>query len=251
MVLVVLLAAGCGGGDRITVLAAGNLTLPFGRIAREFEASHPELGVDLVFASSGSLRAQIEAGAPADVFASASQKHMDILDEAGLLLRGSRADFAANRIVLVVPAGNPGGVKGVPDLAASRVERVALGDPGHVPAGAYADEVLRAAALGDGFDAKRVLCDHVHQVLTLVACGEVEAGFVFATDARLEPDRVSVAWEAPAKSHRPARFPLAVLRASSRPDAARDFAAFVAGPRGRAILAECGYLETGRTEERR
>jgi molybdate transport system substrate-binding protein len=221
------------------VLAASNLSAAFDEIGRAYEAANPDVRVEFVFASSGALRAQVEAGTPADVFASASQEDMDRLAQKGLLEASTRRDFAGNRIVLAVPAAGPA-IAGPEGLKADAVRRVAVGDPSHVPAGRYAKEALELAGLWDTLKAKWVLCDSVQQARTLLATGEVDAAFLFRTDALAEKARVRIAWEAPAGIQAKIRFPIAVLEGSRHP-AARKFVEFVCAPEGRAILQARGY----------
>lgn len=226
--------------EPLRVLAAQSLLDAFTATERAFEGAHPDIKVELSTASSGQLRAQIEAGAPADVFASASQHHMDVLAGQDLLAGGTRGDFARNRLVLIVSPQS--GVASPAELTGSGVEHVAIGDPGHVPAGRYAREVIVRRGLLEALKPKLRRCQHVRQVLTYVAAGEVEAGFVFRTDAAREPERVKVAWTAPEADHTAIRLPLAALSRSTKlPDASR-FIAFVTGPEGQGILREHGFI---------
>jgi molybdate transport system substrate-binding protein len=235
-----LSAGGCRKSEEpLRVLAAANLSAAFTEIGDRFEAANPGVRAEFSFASSGALRAQIEAGAPADVFASASQKDMDLLAGKGLIDPASRRDFAGNRLVLACPASD-GALRSPSDLMADGIRRVAVGDPGHVPAGRFAKDALEAEGLWNSLSAKTVLCDSVQQVLLLVSCGEVDAGFVFRTDALQDRDRVRIAWEAPEAIQAKIRFPIAAIAGSRHPSAAA-FLRFVCGPEGREILQARGY----------
>ena len=139
------------------------------------------------FGASGDLLAQIRGGAPADVFAAAAAKDMDVLEAEGRLLPGTRVDFAANEIVLIVPAASTAGVSSFADLAKPAVARIAIVNPKTGPAGRYAEEVFASAGIADAVRPKLVLAENVRQVLDYVARGEVDAGVVYATDAAIAP----------------------------------------------------------------
>jgi molybdate transport system substrate-binding protein len=233
-------SAGCRKADEpLRVLAAANLAAAFTEIGNRFEAANPGVRVETAFASSGALRAQVEAGMPADVFASASQQDMDQLAGKSLIVPETRRDFAGNRLVLACPTSTAV-LRSPADLKAEGIRRVAVGDPGHVPAGRYARDALEAEGLWDALSAKTVLCDSVPQILALLSRGEVDAGFVYRTDALRDPEQVRIAWEAPEAIQAKIRFPIAVV-AGSRHSAARAFLDFVCGPEGRAVLQARGY----------
>ncbi|NYT18777.1 MAG: molybdate ABC transporter substrate-binding protein, partial [Methanosarcinales archaeon] len=149
----------------ITVSAAASLTESFTEIEQEFEAQNPDVDVNMNFAGSGSLRMQIEAGAPIDVFASASQKHMNILEEAQLIDSDTRNNFAENSLVMIVPASGEGdGEKNIlilEDLADVSVTRIAIGDPEVAPVGRYAKGALEEASLWDNVSEKMIYAETV------------------------------------------------------------------------------------------
>ena len=224
----------------LRILAAQSLVDAFTAASRAYEKAHPGVSVELTTASSGQLRAQIEAGAPADVFASASVHHMGLLTEQGLVVPASRRDFAGNRLVLAVPPDSK--LTDPRGLTAGEVAHIAIGDWSHVPAGRYAREVLERQDLLRALEPKLRKCQNVRQVLTYVATGEVAAGFVYQTDAAREPERVRVAWTAPESSHTPIRLPIAVVAASRQKRQATSFVDFITGPEGQAILKRHGFV---------
>jgi len=242
LLVAAVLTTGCDKESKepLRVLAAQSLIDAFTSIECAFERAHPGVRIELSTASSGQLRAQIEAGAPADVFASAAQHHMDLLDQQGLVVPGTRRDFASNRLVLVVPTG--GKIATPAELAGTGVKHVAVGDWIHVPAGRYARQVLVRHGLLEALRPKIRLCQNVRQVLTYVAAGEVDAGFVYETDAVREQKRVRVVWTAPSGDHVAIRLPIAAVARSRRLTDARRFIAFVASPAGQAILSEHGFV---------
>ncbi len=226
----------------ITVSAAISLTNAFREIGRAYEARSGRK-VFFNFGASGDLAGQIEGGAPADVFAPASEKYMDDLDKKGLLLRGTRSDFAANSIVLIVPAGSGAVPPSFEGLAAEGIREIAMGNPGSVPAGRYAEEVLLYYKLLPSIKSKLVYGENVRQVLDYVARGEVDAGIVYATDAAIRAREVRIAASAPEKSHKPVVYPLALVKGTKNEAAARAFVSFVLSPEGQRILEKYGFRE--------
>lgn len=223
--------------QQLTVSAAASLTDAFQEIGPRFEAARPGVSLRFNFAASGVLLQQIAQGAPVDVFASADAATMDRGAERRLIATETRSDFAANALVLVTPPG--GSVSVLRDLAAPGTRRIAIGKPASVPVGRYAQQALEGAQLWTALQPKLVFADNVRQVLDYVSRGEVEAGFVYRTDAALARDKVRVA--ATVGGHAPVTYPIAVVADSRQPALARDFVAFVNGAEAQAILARHGF----------
>jgi molybdate transport system substrate-binding protein len=223
----------------LTVSAAASLGDAFQAIGSAFEAAHRGSAVRFNIAASGALLQQIAQGAPVDVFASADSATMDEAERRGLLRPGSRADFASNALVVVVPSDAAALPKSLAELAAPAIRRIAIGVPASVPAGRYARSALEQARLWDALAAKTVGAQSVRQALDYVARGEVDAGFVYATDAQRMPRRVKVAFAVPTET--PIRDPIAVVAASAAPAEALQFAAFVRSPPAQAILRRFGF----------
>ncbi|HWI10060.1 MAG TPA: molybdate ABC transporter substrate-binding protein, partial [Burkholderiaceae bacterium] len=176
----------------LTVSAAASLTNAFKELGPAFEAQNPGTTVVFNFAASDALLAQIAKGAPADVFASADQQAMDRADAQKVLVAGSRRNFAGNSLVMIVPGDSALGLGAPADLQRPAVKRVAIGNPASVPVGRYTKASLEAAKLWAAIEPKAVLAQSVRQALDYVARGEVEAGFVYATDAAIMKDKVKV-----------------------------------------------------------
>ena len=191
------------------------------------------------FGASGALLQQIDKGAPVDVFASADQKTMDQAAEKGLIISGARKDFASNELVLIIPhvAGTP--IVTLKDLTTKEIRKIAMGNPETVPAGRYAQEVLTNEGLWEELKPRFIFGESVRQVLDYVRRGEVDAGFVFATDAAVAKDHVSVALEAP--KHQPITYPISVVSSTKNQDLARRFIDFVLSKEGREILFTYGF----------
>lgn len=231
----------------LTVSAAASLTEAFREIGQAFEALRAGAAPMVVrfnFAASGVLVQQLQQGAPVDVLATADPDTMERAAAANLLDPSTRADFAANALVMVTPI-TPGASQGTPalrsvgDLALPAVRRVALGKPATVPAGRYAQQVLERAGVWAAVQPKLVMADSVRQTLDYVARGEVDAAFVYRTDAALMAERLRIALVA--EGHSPIRYPIAVVADSRQKTAARDFVAFVRSESGQRILARHGF----------
>ena len=222
----------------LLVSAAASLTNAFNDIGKQFEATSPGTKVTFNFASSDVLVSQIAKGAPADVFASADEIAMNRGEKEGVIASGTRRDFASNVLVAIVPASSKIPLKAITELAGPAVKRIAIGTPQTVPAGRYAKEALESAGVWGAVEPKLVFTQNVRQALDYVAREEVDAGFVYATDAVIMPERVKVVF-APLK--KPVRYPIAVVKDSRNAKLAQAFVAFVDGAEGRKMLARHGF----------
>lgn len=221
----------------LTVSAAASLGPAFKDIAAAFEAQHPGTTVRLNLAASDTLLVQIRQGAPVDVFASADQMIMDKAQP--WLVPGSRRDLVGNTLVMVVPSDSALHIKTLADLRQPTIQRVALGQPSGVPAGRYAQEALQAAGLWEAVAAKAVYAQNVRQALDYVARGEVDAGFVYATDAATHGNRVKKVMTVPTTT--PILYPIALVKGSANSSPAVSFMAFVTSPAAQALLARYGF----------
>jgi molybdate transport system substrate-binding protein len=238
------LGTGAMAAAGITVSAAASLTDAFREVGQGYTAAHPGTLVRFNFAASDVLVRQCAQGAPVDVLATADQVSMDRAAAEKLLVPGSRRDFASNRLVLVVPAdGAPSqaglALAGLADLQSPAVKRIAMGNPASVPVGRYALSVLQAAHLWPALEAKVIHTLSVRQALDYVARGEVDAGFVYATDAALRQDQVRVALEPPTAI--PILYPVAEIADKARRAEAKGFIDYLLSPAGQAILGKYGF----------
>ncbi|HVY08013.1 MAG TPA: molybdate ABC transporter substrate-binding protein [Burkholderiales bacterium] len=223
----------------LIVSAAASLTNAFADIGRDFESAHPGTKVVFNFAGSGQLLQQIAKGAPVDVFASADQETMDKAESENLVEAGTRADFVRNALVVVVPADSKVSIASLDDLAKAELRHVAIGNPDSVPVGRYSKSVLAASGHWAGLEPKVVNTQNVRQSLDYVARGEVEAAFVYRTDAAILPDKVKVVLEVP--TTRPILYPIAVLKNAPQKDSAKQFVAFVRSDAAQKILQKYGF----------
>jgi molybdate transport system substrate-binding protein len=233
-----LFFGGAAFAQTLTVSAASSLSNAMREVVQLFEAAHPGVQVRLNTGGSGSLLQQIRAGAPVDVLATADQTTMDHAQQAGLLRAGSRAEFVTNQLVLVVPS-NANKPSRLADLAGSGYARIAMGNPDSVPVGRYTKAVLEGRGVWASVQPKMVYTANVRQALDYVARKEVQAGFVYATDARLMPEQVQVAMTLPTPE--PVRYPIAVIQSTTQPAAALSFVQFVRGAQVQAVFARFGF----------
>ena len=239
-----VLAFGCTLGlaahaADLTVSAAASLTNAFRALAPLFEAENPGTQVRYNFGASGALLQQIAKGAPADVFASADQETMDQAQAQGLVKEAQRRNFVSNSLVVVVPASSAAAPAAVADLAQPAYARIAIGLPASVPVGRYTKSVLEAARLWPAIEPKMIGAGNVRQALDYVARAEVDAGFVYATDAALLPGKVKVALTVP--TTRPVLYPAAPLVGAPSAQQARRFVEFLGSPKAQAVLGRYGF----------
>ena len=221
------------------VVSAASLTNAFKQLGEQFERAHPDTKVVLNFGASDVLMQQIVKGAPADVFASADQSAMDKAESEKVVQAASRKDFAANAIVLIVPHDSRLNLAAPKDLTRAGVKRVAYGNPSSVPVARYTRGALESQGLWSAVEAKGVPAQNVRQALDYVARGEVDAGFVFATDAAVMPDKVKVAARVPTTT--PVTYPIAVTAQTKQAAQANAFVQYVLSTEGQATLAKYGF----------
>jgi molybdate transport system substrate-binding protein len=237
----IALAASLAQAGDLHVSAAASLTNAFRDIAESYEAQHAGTRVLLNFGASGALLQQMAKGAPVDVFASADMETMDQAAQQRLIASGERRNFARNSLVVIVPRDSKAAVKRLQDLAQPAVQKVAIANPASVPAGRYTRHALEAATLWPAIAAKGINTQSVRQSLDYVARGEVDAGFVYGTDAAVMKDKVKVAFEVPLDVA--IAYPITRTAASASAAEARGFIDYVLSPAGQAILAKYGFLK--------
>jgi molybdate transport system substrate-binding protein len=234
-------------GD-ITVFAAASLTAPFEEIQTAFEAANAGTAVTYNFAGSPALRTQLTEGASADVYASADTTNMEQALEDDLVVDGGTI-FAKNRLAVIVPKGDPGGITGLVDLGNAGVTLI-FAQP-EVPVGKYAREVIQNmqddGSYGEGFY-DRVIGNivseepNVKAVVTKIQLGEADAGIVYVTDVTTEVAEDVTLIEIPDNFNVIAEYPIAITANASNTGSAQAFIAFVLSEEGQAILAKHGFL---------
>lgn len=239
-----LLVTGCGSDGpnetnsptaTITVFAAASLKEAFTELGKQFEVDNPGATVVFSFAGSSDLVAQIQQGAPADVFASADTKNMETLVADGLV--GTPVSFATNTLQIATPPNNPAGVDSLDDLVAPGIKVMLCAE--QVPCGSAAQKVEKAA----GVEIKPVSEEQsVTDVLGKVISGEADAGLVYVTDVKAAGDKVNGVTFTES-SDAVNTYPIAALSGSKNSDVAKAFAAFVASAKGQAVLAAAGFAK--------
>jgi molybdate transport system substrate-binding protein len=236
----------------LTVLAAASLLSPFQEIGRQFEADHPGVQVQFNFSGSQALAQQLDQGAPADVFASASLSYMEAAVKSKRVSAGSSRSFASNQLVVIFPSSNPAGLLELKDLARPGLKLDLAASA--VPVGKYSldflDQASRDPAFGPGFKEtvlKNVVSyeENVKAVLTKVSLGEADAGIVYTSDltgaAAAKVNRLEI----PAALNVTAIYPIAPILNSPSPALARAFMDLVLSPTGQAVLARYGFQPAG------
>lgn len=225
--------------SELLIAAAASLQNAMEEIKPLYEAAE---GVTLTFTygSSGALQEQIEQGAPVDIFMSAALKQMKALEDSGLILEGSKKELLENKVVLIVPKDSTLDIASFDDII--KAETIALGDPASVPVGQYSEEIFTSLGILDQVKKKVTYGKDVTEVLTWIATGNADAGVVYATDAKSSAD-VKVIAEAPEGSVSKAIYPVAVIKDSKLPDAARAFVEYLSSEEAIGVFEKYGFLE--------
>ncbi len=233
----------------LTVFAAASLTDAFQEIGAQFAAANGGAKITFNFAGSDQLAQQITQGAPADVFASANKKQMDVVIKAGDVVSGTAQTFVRNRLVVIYPKANSAGVQSLQDLARPGVKIVLASKS--VPVGGYALDFLAKASRLPEYTAaysetvlKRVVSyeENVKAVLSKVALGEADAGIVYTTDAAAAKAGSIGTIAIPDDLNTIATYPIATTAHSKNADLANKFVAYVLSPAGQQILAKYGFI---------
>lgn len=240
--------SGCGGQEEgteeqetavgaVTVSAAASLTDVLNELAETFREEHPDAEISFTFGGSGALQAQIEEGAPVDLFFSAAESNMDALEEQGLIDAATRKDVLENEIVLIAPEGESKVTSFETILENGPI--IALGEAESVPAGKYAQEIFTNLGIWDDVAAQAVFASNVREVLAWVEAGEAECGVVYATDAKTS-DAVQVICGAPEGGPQ-VLYPAAVIKDCANPEGAQAFLDFLTSEEAGEVFASYGF----------
>jgi len=228
--------------QEVTLSVAISMKEVVEELGRRFMAARPGVTLRYNLGSSGELQKQIEAGAPIDLFISAAPRHMDELEKKGLVLAATRRVFARNVLTVVKPADSRIDLTKPSDLLDPRVTKIVIGSPKTVPVGQYAEESLRALGLWERLQAKLVFAENVRQALDYVARGEVDAGFVYTTDAATRAKQVKEAFRPAEDTYRPILYPVAVVAGAKHSAIAEAYVDLLLSRDGQAVLARFGFL---------
>jgi molybdate transport system substrate-binding protein len=226
--------------DEILVSAAASLTDVLNEISKDYQSKSKHT-VKFNYGSSSSLARQIDEGAPADIFFSADLPQMDNLHKKGQLEPGTRKNLLSNQLVIIVPADSKLAISSPKDLLKIDVKRIALAEPSSVPVGVYTSKYLTDEGLWDQVKPKVVPVQDVRATLASVESGNVEAGFVYKTDAAVSK-KAKIVYEVPIDKGPRITYPLAIVKDSKRKDAARDFVSYVQSPAAKDAFKKYGFV---------
>ena len=232
------LFVGCSG-EELVIFGAMSLTDALTEVGQRFGSAR-NVNVYCNFAGSSTLQRQIEKGAPADVFISASPKQIDALQGEGLIYEDSRRAILKNRLVLVVPLNSPLSMTDVGLLTQDSIRRIAIGEPNSVPAGLYGKEALTHLGVWIVIQPKLIPSADVRSTLAYVESGEVDVGIVYQTDAGLSK-KVKSIYQFPNSSHSPIVYPAAVLRNTGNTTLAQAFLEYLQTAEVAAIFEKYGF----------
>jgi molybdate transport system substrate-binding protein len=242
-ILVVSLALSASGVLRaaeITVFAAASLTDALKRIAADYEKKSNDK-IIFNFGSSSTLARQIEEGAPADIFFSADEAKMDGLEKDDRIMKKTRKSRLSNSLVVVVAANSAFQIHSANDLTNAAIKRIALADPQTVPAGIYAKTYLEKTKLWPAVAPKVVPTDNVRAALAAVESGNVEVGMVYKTDAAISK-KVRVAYEIRSQDGPDISYPIALVKESKQPDAAKTFLRYLDSENAAKVFKKFGFV---------
>lgn len=223
----------------LTVLAAASMTDAMQEIGEAYQETHENIEITYQFDSSGTLKTQIEEGAPADIFISAATKQMDELVQGELVEKDSVFPWLENKVVLIVPKDSEDGPDSFEDAAKEEVPMIAIGNE-DVPVGQYTQTIYQNLGLWENIQAKANLASNVRQVLDWVATGNAPCGVVYATDAQIE-ENVKVVCEAPKGSCDPVIYPAGLVSASKEKEEAAEFLEYLKTEEVSEILEAYGF----------
>ena len=226
--------------DEILVSAAASLTDVLKEIAAGYQSKSKHT-VKFNFGPSSGLARQIDEGAPADIFFSADLPQMDGLDKKDRLEPGTRKSLLSNQLVIIVPADSKLAISSPKDLLKADIKRIALAEPSSVPVGVYSSKYLTDEGLWDQVKPKIVPVQDVRATLASVESGNVEAGFVYKTDAAVSK-KVKLVYEVPIDKGPKITYPVAVVKESKRKDAARDFMNYIQSPVAKDAFKKYGFV---------
>ena len=229
-----------GQPSELLVSAAASLTDVLEELKVMYKKIEPATTLTFTLGSSGALQAQIEEGAPVDVFISAAEKQMDTLEEGGHLLDTSRKTLLVNKVVLIRPKDSNLDIRSFDDISNADVKKIGVGDPANVPVGQYSEKIFNNLGIKDSITDKLVLGSDVRTVLTWVETGDVDLGLVYATDA-MSSDKVTIVTEAPKGSHKEVTYPAAVIKDSNNIEAGKAFLDFLSSDQAAEVFQKYGF----------
>jgi molybdate transport system substrate-binding protein len=237
--LVATLTLHAANAAEVNVYAAASLT----DVLKEITAGYEKQSRDKIvfnFGASSLLARQISERAPADIFFSADEAKMDDLEKAGLIVNDTRRDMLSNSLVIVVPNDSQLTIES-PENLLTKVQRIAVADPRAVPAGIYTKEYLSGIGLWDKLESKIVPTENVRAALAAVESGNVDAGFVYRTDADISK-KVKIAFGVPSEKGPAIRYPVALVKGGKNKSAAEDFLRYLQSDSAGKLFERYGFI---------
>jgi len=251
MFLPILLAISLWAPDRVsaqpetfTIAAANSLKDALRKVLPAFESQHQEVSVRVIYGPSQTLRKQIEEGAPVDVFLPSLSEEIDQLGNKGLVIEGTKRIYAGTSLVVITGPVLPAPVRSIEDLHSIPVRRIAVGDPKTSSVGKVAAQFLKFSKLDPKLKSQYVYGEHSRAVLDLVDKGEAEIGVVYRTDA-VTDSHVRILDTAPAESHLPIQYGVAIVWTARNITAAGDFIEFLLSSGTQDELKKYGFDQAG------
>ena len=224
----------------LTILAAASLTDVCAQLKNEYEKENPDVKLLFSFGGSGALQAQIEAGAPCDLFISAATKQMKALVEKNLMEEGSVSNLLENKVVLILPKDSSLKLSSFEDLTLPQVKMIAIGEPDSVPVGQYTKAICQKLGSWESVSKKANYASDVRTVLSWVEEAACDCGIVYATDAAVS-QKIRVVAEAPEGSCPPVIYPVGIVKNSRQKAAAKKFEDFLFSKRVSEIYSKAGF----------
>ena len=245
----IILAPLCAGGSKeqassakkteIMISAAASLKNCIQDLSAMYTEKNPQVTVTANFGASGALQQQIEQGAPADIFFSAGIKQMNALKEKEMMIDSSVKNILENKVVLITPK-SAAALDFFEDLAKSSVKKIGVGEPKSVPVGQYTEQIFQNLGLTDKVAPKLIFAKDVREVLSWVETGNVDAGVVYETDAKINKD-VTICSTAPEGSHKKVIYPIGVVKTSKHAAEAQKFVDFLFSDAAKEVFARYGF----------
>jgi len=237
--LAATLALNIANAAEVNVYAAASLT----DVLKEIAANYEQQSSDKIvfnFGASGLLARQITEHAPADIFFSADEAKMDELQKAGLIVTETRRDLLSNSLVVIVPNDSSLAIAS-PDQLLSKTQKIAIADPRAVPAGIYTKEYLSGIGLWEKLESKMVPTENVRAALAAVESGNVDAGFVYKTDANISK-KVKIAFSVSIEKGPAIRYPVAIIKEGKNNAATEGFLRYLESANARKLFERYGFI---------
>jgi molybdate transport system substrate-binding protein len=238
LILAATLGLNIANAAEVNVYAAASLTDVLREIAVNYEKQTSDKIV-FNFGASSLLARQISEHAPADIFFSADEAKMDELQKAGLIVTETRRDLLSNSLVITVPNESNLAIASPDQL--SKTQKIAIADPRAVPAGIYTKEYLSGIGLWEKLESKMVPTENVRAALAAVESGNVDAGFVYKTDANISK-KVKIAFSVPIEKGPAIRYPVAIIKEGKSNGAAESFLRYLESEDARKLFERYGFI---------